>query len=250
MMILLARMRIFSPFVEKHFSFTPKTVSLSIFVLCLLIHCPYVFEFKTVSFGDYLSMNDVDRHGTFYRFVSSDFYQTSFSKIFLAFTQFFLIQLPTLAVGLALNVISVIQHKSYLRKKLQIFRMAPNAPNHNNNNSNVASNHITNLEVPIVPIGQELTPKERNDRNTEQSMFYMALTLCTIDLASRFILMIIFVFFQFFYTFEFSLILETIFYSVHSLMPFKIFVFYSFNKIFRQVCRQKIFQRDSTKHAS
>ena len=57
-------------------------------------------------FGSYLSISD-DRQGTFYRFVTSDFFLLPFGKILIALTQFFLNQFLTLAVGLALNNLCV-----------------------------------------------------------------------------------------------------------------------------------------------
>ena len=234
MAILIDRMRIFSPFVERHFSFSPKTVSLSIFVVCLLINFPVAISFEIASFGNYLSTSD-NRLGTFYRFITSDFFRLPFGQFLLALTQFFLNQFLTLAVGLTLNIISVYQYKSYLRKKLQTFRR-------------ITTNQVSNLDTYIVPIRQELTEKKRKERKAEQNMFYMALTLCTIALITRFLLMILYVYYFFFYTFEFSLIVETLFYSIQTLVPtFIIFVFYSFNKKFRQVFNQRIFQRDFSK---
>jgi hypothetical protein len=247
MMILLARMRIFSPFVEKHFKFSPKAVSLSIFIVCLLINLPFAFSVKVVSFGNYLTTNGVN--DTFYRYVTSDFFETPFGQILLTFTQFFLNQFLTLAVGLTLNIISVYQYKSYLRKKFQTFRRTKIAPN--NPPNNVASNQVSNSGISIVPIRQEMTVKERKERKAERNMFYMALTLCSIALITRFLLMILYVYYSFFYTFEFSLIVETLLYSIQTLVPtFKIFVFYSFNRIFRQVFNQRIFQKDFTKSSS
>jgi hypothetical protein len=103
-------MKILSPFVETRFSFSPKAVSVSIFVVFFLINLPFLFSVKINSFGSYLSISD-DRQGTFYRFVTSDFFQLPFGKILIALTQFFLNQFLTLAVGLALNIISVYQYK-------------------------------------------------------------------------------------------------------------------------------------------
>ena len=51
--ILLARMKIYSPFVKKHYSASPRFISFAFFVTCLLIDSPLLFSFKVISYGEY-----------------------------------------------------------------------------------------------------------------------------------------------------------------------------------------------------
>jgi hypothetical protein len=59
---------------------------------------------------------------------------------------------------------------------------------------NIASpcGDMANVASPRQP--HELTPKENKDRKAEKNMFYMVLTLCTISLISRVLLMAILVY--------------------------------------------------------
>ena len=86
-----------------------------------------------------------------------------------------------------------------------------------------------------------LTFKEIKERKVETNMFFMALTLCTISLISRVLLMIVLVYFLMFNTFYNYLIIFLMTISIQVLVPSSgIFVFYFFNKMFRQEFKQKI----------
>ena len=51
--ILLTRMKIFSPYVKKHFYALPRNVSIAFFLTCLLIDISAAFLFKISSFVEY-----------------------------------------------------------------------------------------------------------------------------------------------------------------------------------------------------
>jgi hypothetical protein len=55
MAILLTRMKMFSPFVDKYFTAKPQIVSLAFFHTCFLIELPLEFAFKRASFVTYSS---------------------------------------------------------------------------------------------------------------------------------------------------------------------------------------------------
>jgi hypothetical protein len=119
MAILLHKMKLFSPFVRKHFSKSPQFVSLSLFLTCLFIDIPLLFGFEVVSFGEYsyLDSNGVKQTGTFYYLVSSEFSRTSFVRILLGLSVFFLNFLLCLTIGIILNISSYIKYKSHVRKR-------------------------------------------------------------------------------------------------------------------------------------
>jgi hypothetical protein len=92
MAILLHKMKLFSPFVKKHFSKSPQFVSLSLFLTCLCIDVPFIFGFEVVSFGDYSysDSNGLKRTATFYYYIAYEFSRTLFGRILLGLSTFFL----------------------------------------------------------------------------------------------------------------------------------------------------------------
>jgi hypothetical protein len=241
--ILLTRIKIFIPFVRKHFNASPQFISLSLFVTCFLIDLPSAFTLKTQSFGMYYLVSS--QMETFYFVSSSEFSLTLVGKIVLGLSNFFLNQLFTLVVGVVLNVVSVFKYKLYLSHKRH--------DNHENQRLPYALNAqpmvdvVQGVNVLVVVVAarrHEFSLKEKNDRKAESNMFYMALTLCSINICSRILFMICYVCFFFFYSFKSSLTLALILYSIFTLVPTtSIFVFYSFNKIFREEFNEKILRK-------
>ena len=143
---------------------------------------------------------------------------------------------------MALNIFSVCQYKSYLKERRsrdeEAFRISLNSTN-----------------VSEIPIGgalerrkqRNLTLKEREDRKAETNMLYMALTLCSISILSRFIFISCYIYFFFYSEFSDSLLVVIISYSVHTIVPSSaIFVFYFFNKLFRERFRKMFFSNKAT----
>jgi hypothetical protein len=157
----------------------------------------------------------------------SDFGSSILGRILLGFMSFFLNTFLSLLAGVAFNVVSVYQYKAYLRQRVLVF-----------------NNQSSNLSISIETARHSLTQKECKERKTIKNMFFMALTLCSLSILTRVLLMFVYIYYFFFYTFELSLIVETLFYSIQTLMPtMAFFVFYSFNKIFLQVFNQRILRK-------
>ncbi len=234
MAILLTRMKIFSPFVNAKFTLKPRIVALIFFIACLCINTPLFFSAKVSSLGTYPV--ELNQTNTLYFCTSSDFSTTSIGQFFFGIIVF-LNQFLTLVIGLILNIVSVLQYKSYLRERSQreeAYRRV--AFSNNNNHGEVAS-----IEVVSQRPDRQLTPREKKDRKVEKNMFYMALTLSTISTVSRILFMISYVFYFFFNSFSYTLILIFNSYSIQTLVPSSgIFVFYSFNKMFRQEFKKRI----------
>ncbi len=212
-------MKIFSPFVKKHFAAKPHFICLTLFLACFCIILPIVFSFKIEPLGEYTYFDAAFYNKTTFYFLNpSDFSLTLFGQILLGFTQFFLNTILPLVVGVTLNIVSVHQQKSYLRHRHE-----------RDLENNGITYHALNVEVVVfatlvipLPIKSELTPKEKRDRKVEKRMFYMALTLCTIAIVSRGLLMIKYSYFFFFFndtSFQISLALCLVFYSVFTLLP-------------------------------
>jgi len=230
MAILLDRMKLFSPFIKKHFSAKPQFISLAFLLTAFTINFPLTFGLKIDRL--YFSSNgNQTKNGTFYFITSSDFSLTPFGQIFLAFTTFFLNYFLTLVVGIILNILSVYQYKVYLRQRRQ-----------RDQEYYITAHNISGeLTIPR----RVLTTKEKNDRKAEKNMYYMAFTLCLISIFSRSLLMLSY---TYFFLFEGNYVLvPLILYTFYTFVPtVAIFVFYSFNKMFREEFHMKILRKRNT----
>jgi hypothetical protein len=108
MAILLHKMKLFSPFVRKHFSASPQLISLSLFLTCLCIDVPLLFGLEVDSLGQYyyVDSHGVTQAGSFYYINSSQFSQTFLGKILLGIFSVFLNYILTLFIGIILNICS------------------------------------------------------------------------------------------------------------------------------------------------
>jgi hypothetical protein len=244
MAILLTRMKIFSPFVNKYFKLLkPKLVSLIFFLVCLCINLPNFFALTITSNGTYSYYDQNSKQkkvSTFYSVVSSEFSLSPMGKILYGLTAFFLNLFLTLVVGLILNVLSVYQYKSYLKERKKRDEAYVSAA-FSHNKRPIETQPTTSLDavvsvvVVVAATTKEMTQKERNDRKAESNMFLMALTLSTISTISRVLALFTYIYNFLLYTTETTLIVPLIFYLIQSFGPTSsIFVFYFFNKKFRQ----------------
>jgi hypothetical protein len=251
MAILLTRMKIFSPFVNRHFTLKPKIISLIFFLVCFGINLPFVFAFKLRSKGTYTYYDRNSKQqktNTFYSAVASEFSTTPIGQILIGLTSFFLNLFLTLVVGLCLNIASVYQYKLYLKEKKKRDEAYSSAAfSHNKQVLETQPTTCLDEVVPVVVVTlrqpREMTVKEIKERKAEKNMFFMALTLSTISIVSRLLSIFIYILYFLLYTLDGDLILSIIFYSIQTFCPAScIFVFYFFNKMFRQEFKQKISQ--------
>jgi len=231
MMILLDRMKIFTPFLMRHFTTSmPRFISLTILFACFCINIPIVLGLEIKSFGTYSYTtgleHDLEKNATFYFFDSSEFSSTRFGKSLLSISSLFLNYLLTLVLGLTLNIVSIYKYKSFLRERAKEAE---------------EEKEMTNLNSVEI---KQMGIRERNKLQNEKNMFYMALTLCSISFFSRMFFIFAFVYFFYFNTFHSSLNLALIIYLIHALESIlNIFVFYSFNEIFNDEFKRKILFR-------
>ena len=245
--IVLNRMKIYSPFVNKHYTAKPWVVSLSFFLTCLLINCSYAFALKVDSFGTY-HFNDSSAsnasYAQLYYTTSSDFSSTLFGQILLACTVPFLNLFLTIFIGTILNIVFVYQYRSHVRerrRKDEAYVLGTNKQ------QNQATTSLDDIEVVVVSRPRELTQKEINENRAEKNMFFMALTLSSISIVSRSILIVRYVVFFNFYSFSTILIFFLINLTMYTLVPtVAIFIFYTFNKMFREEFRKKVFNKEKT----
>ena len=116
MAILLARMKIYSPFVKKFLIATPRQISLVFFITCIFIDSPLAFGFKVISYGDFFYNTSLNEHNnaTFYYYGASDFNETKFGKVLIGFFGFIINMLGSLVAGFTINVVSYLEYKQYI----------------------------------------------------------------------------------------------------------------------------------------
>jgi hypothetical protein len=219
MAILLDRMKLFSPFLMRHFAYTPRQVSLFLFLTCLFIDSTFVFSFK---------INSAKYHiGTFYFINPSDVSSTLYGQILLGFTQMFLNRFLTLVLGVALNVLSFYKYKSYLKERkreMYVYSMG-----------SIHFKHVRQKEIRL------LSRIERVKSQIEKNMFYMALSACSMSIFLRILFMFCFVSFFFCISITYTPLVGLIYYSIHTLEPiFNVCVFFTFNKMFRNKFKRKL----------
>jgi len=229
MAILLHKMKLFSPFVRKHFSATPLFISLSLFLTCLCIDIPLLFGFEVGSLGEYsyFDSSGVKQIGSFHYLILSEFSRTFFGHILLGLSTFFLNFFLCLIVGITLNISSYRKYKSHVRKRQK--------EKEDLQMSSIHNRPTTNREM------LQENQREKIERKIEKNMLYMALTLCSMSILSRFIFMISYVYYFLFKTFSNSLIIGVVSYFIFTFGPtVSIFVFYSFNNTFRDELNKRL----------
>ena len=231
--ILLARMKIYSPFVKKHFKASPPFVSLVFFLLCLIIDFPLAFAFKVIYYGDYYYYlnSDINQKSiaTFFYYGASDFSETKFGKILLGIFGLALNMFGSLVAGVTLNIVSYLKYKQYIldrERKDEEIQMR-----------SIAIVQCSSLGCNEDPQRQlkKLTQKELNELKAEKNMFHMIITLCLISIVSRVIIISGNLYALFFFSVTTVWALVAVCYFMYALVPaVSIIIFYAFNKLFRK----------------
>ena len=231
--ILLTKMKLYSPFVSRNFTARPQIISLLFFLTCLFIDSPFAFSFKIVSFESYFyfDLNGVKKTATLYQYVSSEFTSTPIGKFLLVFTEFFLNLFLSLLVGTILNFLSYIKYKYHLRQKLK-------------EAEELQMSSIHNKPTTCREIEQQ-SRREKREHRIERNMFYMALTLCSISIVSRVLIVSGSVYLILYFSLTASVTVKVIENHIYTLVPtMSIFVYYMFNKMFRDETNRKLFGKE------
>ena len=226
--ILLTRMAIFDTFLETKFKpYSPKLVSLLLFIVSFVINLSAAFSSTIVVLGEYVyydAKTNVKQRGIIYDFVNSEFVDSKLGSLVLGFTYFILNVTCTLFVGIVLNIVSFVQYKLYLRKRrLELMRRNPNRLN-------------------LTPAEEH---REKMDRTVERNMLYMIITLVSMSIFSRCIFILGSIYFLYFAnTYANNLVVRVACYFVYSIVPtVSFFIFYLFNRIFRDEFHSLIWSR-------
>ena len=209
-----------------------KLVSFAFFLTCFLINLPLFFVSKSAAFGSYFYRDSSGRTqtATFYFLTPSDFSLTYFGQILNGFATFFLNLFLTFLVGVILNVSSFIKYRSHVNnRKREVEQLQL---------SSINNRPTTNREM------IQMSLRENMERKIEKNMFFMALTLSTISFISRFLLMMCYLYYFIFSSFSNSLLILLIANCIYTFGPtISIFIFYSFNQMFRDETNKKVFLR-------
>ena len=84
--ILIERMKIFSPFVKKHFKSSPLTTSLILFIVCIIIDAPFLYACKPGPMGDYyyIDSSGARQQGRLYNIIPTEVAFTQIGSMVLA----------------------------------------------------------------------------------------------------------------------------------------------------------------------
>ena len=238
--IILDRMKNFSLFVKRYFTFTPRAACLIFLAMCVLINILFAFNYKMQYAGPY---SYTDSHGNervndLYIILPTEM-ASSKVGVSVIIALFVVRDIFTLIVGIGLNVALVTQMKRYVRAKEKRFN-ANRSPT--NFTKTTAKTNINDNTIPMT--SQEAsgvktadtheTKAKKLSRKSERNLSFMGITLCALSLISRLTIICCNTYFLL-RTDYISLILVAISDTIIMLCPCcSFFVFYNFNNIFRR----------------
>ena len=208
--IQLDRMKNFTPFLKKHNTMPPRMLCLILAVFCLLMNIFIGFVYVSVPLDWYYYENGQVRMGSIYFFVVSDLALSKIGSVVLI-TIYVLRDFVTLLVGVILNITCFVQMKRFLGQKYAMFKTPRTSSSDPNNKKQLAS------------------------QSSEKKMSLMVCTLCLISILSR-ITTTTGNIYYFLAQFDFyaQLLAGLDDYAVVLNSTLSFFVFYHFNKKFRQ----------------
>ena len=224
--MLLTRIKIFSPFVRKNFSASPKALSIIFFIVCFTIDYPLKFSAKPEIIGEYyfIDKNGLKKSSVLYCIRDS---KMSPTKLLLFVFAYITSNIFTLITSITLNIVSLKQYKAHLRRR---------------KNEKISLVTKTSNKTNLI---NYITLREKHTRNMENNInniSYMTITLCSISILFRFINTFCFVYFYFFHTVGMSSSILTTKYIIYTFVPTSsIFVFIVFNKLFRSELKKIFF---------
>jgi len=168
----------------------------------------------------------------FFYLNSSHFSKTSVGRVLLSFNIFFLNTLLCLIVGVTLNVLFYVKYKQYARKRQQeieslLIRSVHNKPT---------------IDRELI----QFNYRERTDSKIEKNMAYMAITLCSMSILTRVLIIACSTYISLHNTFSNSVLILIIVFFINSILPIvSIFIFYFFNEKFRNETNRIVFRREA-----
>ena len=219
--ILLSRMKCFSYTVKNYFCyFSPLLVSISLCLICMVINAATIFLIKvgTVSVWSYPNQTR-----TLYFLAKSDFSQTQLGQSLTVLSQVFNL-IPSLVVGLTLNIVSFMKFKRYMRDKRERVEQT---------RVQSIAEACSSLEATKA---LRVNLRELREAKEETNKFYMAFTFCVVSLATRVLTILGGNYFWFYCDSSFNTMLAVmlVFYFVYTFTAtISFFIFCAFSKRFR-----------------
>ena len=215
--ILLERMKIFSAIVKKYFTIAPKKACILFFFVCIPINTFFAFVFVPISGGDYfyVSKEGAYEQNTFW-FVGTSHLANSYAGQKLLISVYIVRDIFTMITSVTLNLTSLIQMRRYFKKRSMLLSLQ----------SNGIMNKVTRRELKL--------------QQTERDHLHMVITLCSIVVVSRSVVLATNIYYLFSVDFIATL-LGTFTDLLAILGPItSFFVFYRFNKKFRREFRKMV----------
>ena len=152
-------------------------------------------------------------------------------------------------VGIILNCVSVYLYRAYIRERKRKDNSYSTRVTYSRNqepNQAITSND-DEIKVVVVARAKKLTRKEMNEKRAEKNMFLMALTLCSLSILSRVLIFFTYILFFFSGSFSTNLLVYFLNMMLPTIVPsIAIFVFYAFNKMFREEFRKKFITKETS----
>jgi len=193
---------------------------------------PLAYDIDSVGTYFYFDSNNFNHTASFYVLNTSDFSLTPIGGVILIINGFFLNMFLCLLVGVSLNLLFYIKYKRYARKRQQeieslLMRSVHNKPT---------------IDREII----QFNYRERIDSKIEKNMAYMAITLCSMSILTRVLIIACSTYISLHNTFSNSVLILIIVFFINSILPIvSIFIFYFFNEKFRSETNRIVFRREA-----
>jgi hypothetical protein len=218
--VLFERMKIMNSFVKKHFTITPSKVILITLFPCLLLNSIYAFVYVPYNGGEYYyytSTSGIQNVNSFWYVSTSPLADSFIGQIFLI-VFYFLRDILTMTLTIVLSTVSLVEMKSYFKKRDQIL-------------------HYPTIAIQIVSSNQSMNTvvnQSEKRKKSEKSAIKLVLTKCFISTIMRSVMLIG----DIYYLFS-SNYLVILLGSIKGLVlvvgpSMSYFVFYHFNRDFRK----------------
>ena len=212
--IVLDRLKNFNNFVKQHFTLSPRKTCLYLFIICVLINVFFVFVYEPKFAGIYYftASNGHLRPNSFYLLGASDMAQT-LAGFIVVLCLYLIRDILTFIIGVTLNVILLLQIKSFFIQRTIHFNM----------------NHFDTMNLPPSNSTDTLRLSKKRERHMSQMVF----TFCLISCSSRMTLVACNAAFIMRHD-HLSVTVAMVSDLVIIVSPcVSFFVFYKFNKVFR-----------------
>ena len=227
--ILLERIKLFDPFVQRYFKISCKKMAILSLLISILVNTLFTLVNEPAFVGNfyYDSGNGEVKVNQLYLVKPSALSESKIGFIVLV-ANFAVRDALTLIVGLILSIISFVKMKLYYNKRQAMFIQNNITPSNQSTNANPGVSNFQDSPL-------------RRQKKSGKNYLYMSLTFCSINIASRSLSIVCDVYFLVIFN-QIALYLGTFLNLIFLLRPcISFFVFYFFNRKFRKEFRKMVF---------